>query len=87
MTALKPAHQAFHRRPQHTDFFTSKLLMSKPKVSAGDINESVRHNQSERTIRIKEILQKQQVQQQIQQSENMQRDPTLIQFNDLSTLS
>lgn len=56
MTALKPAHQAFHRRPQHTDFFTSKLLMNKPKVSVGDINETAKHNQSERTIRIKDIL-------------------------------
>jgi len=36
---------------------------------------------------VKEILQKQHVQQQIQQSESMLRDPSLIQFNDLSSFS
>lgn len=61
--------------------------MNKPKISAADINESAKVSHTERTLKIKDILQKQQLQQQIQQSENMQRDPSLIQFNDLSTLS
>jgi len=42
MTSLKPGNQAFHRRPQHTDFFTSKLLMNKPKVNVGEVNEAAK---------------------------------------------
>ena len=65
------------------------MMMNRPKGNglASDISEQARTNQTERNIRIRDILQRQQIQQQIQQSENMQRDPTLIQFNDLSTLS
>ena len=56
MSALKPGNQAHHRRPQHTDFFSSKLMMNKPKISPADINEIARQNHSERTLKVKEIL-------------------------------
>ncbi len=61
--------------------------MNKPKVSAAEFNEQARVAATEKSVRIKDILYRQQIQQQVQQSENMQRDPSLIQFNDLSTLS
>ena len=52
--------------------------MSKPKVSVADFSEQARNNMTEKSLRIKDILYRQQVQQQVQQSENMQRDPSLI---------
>ena len=58
-------------------------MMSKPKAEF----EPIKVAQQEKMTKIKDILYKQSIQQQIQQSDNMQRDPSLIQFNDLSTFS
>ena len=58
VTPLRPGNQSQHRRPQHQDFFNSKLLMNKPKISVADMNESARVSHTERTVKIKEILQK-----------------------------
>jgi len=43
MTPLRPSNQAQQRRPAHKDFFSSKILMSKSKVSAGEFNEQAKN--------------------------------------------
>ena len=82
MTPLRPS-QSTQRKAQHKDFYAAKLMMSKPKSDF----EPLQVAQSDKMTKIRDILQKQSIQQQIQQSDNMQRDPSLIQFNDLSTFS
>ena len=89
MTALRPSHsQGGNRKkknPIGNPFLSSKIALNKPQA-AQQIFPQDKERQS-RVVQIRELVQRQHIEQKIKQTETMLRDPSLFQFQDQTTYS